>query len=538
MLAVLARATRSASVSWNPLDSRWYQDIGSGRSSAGITVLPEDALRLAVVYRAINVRAHAVASVPLVIYRNVDDEGKEKARTHPQYALLHDRPNAYQTSFRWRHLAMVQKILMGNHYSELLPGRGGVGQLAPLPPATTRVVDQLADGRLLYVTKPVYANGRMGVERRLTQDDVLHLRGLSLDGRSGLPLNNVARNAMGLALAAERHGAMFLRKGARFAGVLSTDGKMDPEARKENESAWQRSFGGAEGSGGTPILSGGMKYTPITSSNKDSQWLETRTHQVEELLRYIGVPGVLCGYADKTSTYASAEQFFLSFVTYTVQMDTEDFAQELNSTVVTGSPEYFASFILEGLLRGDIKTRYEAYRSAITTGWMSRNEARRTENMNAGPTELDEFLEPLNMVDAEGDRSDERGRGRDADRDDDDDDEDDVEDSDSSNARVRRFEAIAHAAIDYLVTLEVTAVAGGGAGKKGAAARFAADPERWEAWLESFYVEQGARVADFLHVSAERATRYAASQVEQLLAGIPDNFHNLSVAAMTALLED
>jgi HK97 family phage portal protein len=415
----------------------------------------------------------------------------------------------------------------------LLPGRGGVGQLSPLSPTTTRVVDQLPDGRLLYVTRPVFANGRFGAERRLTQDEVLHLRGLSLDGRSGLPLSNVARNAMGLALAAERHGSMFLRKGARFAGVLSTSATMIEETRRENEAAWQRAFGGSDASGGTPILTGDMKYTPITSNNKDTQWLESRTFQVEELLRFIGVPGVLCGYADKTATYASAEQFFLSFVTYTVMPDTVDIAAELNATVVTQHPEYFADFILNGLLRGDIKTRYEAYRSAITTGWMSRNEARVTEDLNRGPEELDQYLEPLNMVNA-GEERDGANKPRPSTSQTDNADE---EDDAGEQARLARLSAIAQRVVEQLVGDEVAAIAGT-AGRKGIAARFAADRDRWGTALQEFYDRHAPRVAELLGVDVAAAREYTDAQRERLATGIPAHFHQASVAAMAALLED
>src|SRR5690606_33118559 len=111
-------------------------------------------------------------------------------------------------------------------------------------------------------------------------------------------------------------------------------GHMPTEKRKENEEAWRRNWGGPEGSGGTPLLTGGMKYHPIVANNKDSQWIEARSFQVEEILRFLGVPGVLVGYADKTATYASAEQFFLSFVTHSVRPWTENIAQELNASVI------------------------------------------------------------------------------------------------------------------------------------------------------------------------------------------------------------
>ena len=206
ILSTLARPEIKADVNWHPYDPRWYQEIGGMRADSGVVVVPEQALSVAVLYRAINVLAHAIASVPLVVYRRIEDNGKERAREHPVYDLLHDQPNAWTTSFQWRMLVVSQAILWGNHYSEILPGPGGIGQLVPLSPDTTRVVDQLSDGRLLYVTRDV-TEGGFGPERRLVQDEIFHLRGFSLDGKSGIPLTRLARNAIGLAMAGGKAGA-------------------------------------------------------------------------------------------------------------------------------------------------------------------------------------------------------------------------------------------------------------------------------------------------------------------------------------------
>lgn len=515
MLALLSRRQSvRADVSWHPLDSRWYGAIGgSARSDAGIVVVPEKALTIAVIYRAVCVRAHSIASIPLVIYRTLSDEGKEKAKDHPQYGLLHDRPNAWQTSFRWRMLMMVQRILHGNHYSQLMPGPGGVGQLVPLSPVTTRVVDQLADGRLKYITRDVTRSG-YGPERFLLQDELLHIRGFSLDGKTGLPLPELARNAMGLALMAEKHGSMFLRKGARFNGVLSTEGKLDPDTRKANEAAWQRAWNGAEGTGGTPIVDGGLKWTGVTANNKDSQWTELRAFQVEEHLRFLGVPGVLCGYADKTATFASAEAFFQSFVNHTVRPEAVDIAEEITQSVVVDPDEYFASFILEGLLKGDIKTRYDAYRIGIAAGFLNRNEVRVKDDMNKGPDALNEYLEPENMRIAgedeeETDPPPQRGRPA----------VDEEEEDDDAEDQARRRALIVRRAVRRLVRREIAAIVGT-TGKLGAAKRFAGNADGWTAWLQEFYGAHADLVADELALPRADAVAYCTRQRSALEAGV------------------
>lgn len=502
MLAALMRPTMKADVTWSAYDPRWYQDIGGMTSGAGPVVVPESALGIAAVYRAVNVLAHSVASIPLIVYRTVED-GKEKDREHPAYDLLHDRPNTFMTSFRWRHLLMVQAVLWGDHYSEIMPGLGGIGGLVPLSPDTTRIVDQMRDGRLVYVTRDKTQNG-YGPERRLIQDEVFHVRGFSVDGKAGIPLTKLARSAMGLALAAEKHGAMFLKNGSRLPGILKSATPMSEKVRKENEAAWQSQYGGAKGTGRTPVLSGGLEYQPISTNNKESQWLEARTFQVEELLRFLGVPGVLCGYADKTATYASAEQFFLSFVTHTVRPWTENISQELNASVVTGSPEFFADFKLEGLLKGDIKTRYDAHRLGISAGFLNRNEVRSMEGLNKGPDELDVFLEPLNMVEAGAERDDAPPAAQAP-----------PPPRDSRAAATHsRLSAIVARSVERLVHKEIAAIAGS-KGRMGAAAQYADNPEGWVQWLDRFYTDHAERVAEDLDISLVLAERYCAGQRER-----------------------
>ena len=369
---------------------------GAFRSDSGRVITPANTLSVSTIYRAVDVIASTIAMVPLVVYRREADDSREKAREHPAWKLLHNRPAPWLTSNRWRHLMITEAILHGNHYAEIMPGPMGVGGLIPLNASVTRPVELMDDGSMVYVTRELTKNG-FGEERRLHSDLVLHIRGFSLDGRCGLPLAWFARNAIGISLEAEAHGSHFLRNGARFTGVLSSDGVLDEKVRKANEDAWNKNYGGSHAAGRTPLLSGAMKYQPISANHRESQHIEGRKFEVEELLRFIGVPGVLVGHPDKSATYASAEQFFQSFVTNTVQPWAENVEAELNESVMTGGENFYAELLLDSLLRGDLSTRYEAHQRAISAGWKTRNEVRAEENYNRGPPELDTFLSPMNM---------------------------------------------------------------------------------------------------------------------------------------------
>jgi HK97 family phage portal protein len=528
-----------ASVGFRPFDMRdpatWFDSLGT-RSDAGVLVSPEVALTIGVVYRAINVLAHAVATVPLVIYRSLDGEGKERDNSHPQYRMLHDQPNAWQTSFQFRHLMVSRMILWGNYFAQLLPGRGGIGQMVPLDPnpSVTRIVDQLGDGRLVYVTR-FLEKGVYGPEVKLLQDDVLHVRSFSKDGKSGVPLTDFARNAMGLALAAEKHGSMFMRRGAQFSGILTTPGSMDEPTRAHNEAAWNKARGGMAGTGTVPLLEGGMDFKQTSSTNKDSQWLETRDFQIADLgPRFLGVPGLLCGYPDKTATYASAQEMRQVFVDNGVMPLTDNIRAELNRSVVVGAPDRFqADFLLEGLLRGDIKTRYDAHRIAIMTGWKTRNEIRRIEGDNPGPEELDDFFEPLNLGKA-GETPDGAGsdgtpaapRRR----------QQPPQEEPEEDAAALRLQAIAEGVARGLVRKEITAIVGVGK-QLGAARRYASDPAGWRVWLTEFYGEHAKAVSERLRVPWDVAERYCQAQREALeaSAAAAERFETEAVPKLVAI---
>lgn len=497
--------------SWPPTDPRWYESLGT-RADTGLSITPETALSIGVVFRAVNVLAHAVATVPLVIYRTLPDGGEERETMHPQYRLLHDSPNDWQTSFLFRHLMVSRMLLWGNFYAEILPGGAGPRSLVPLDPDVTQVVDQLPDGRLLYETRDRTRAG-YGPARRIVQDEMLHVRGFSYDGKSGVGLTRYARNAVGLALAAEKHGSMFMKRGAQHSGILTTEGKMTSEVRDANEAAWNKAHGGFAGSGTVPLLEGGLKFEATTSTNRDSQWLEARDFQIAELgPRFLGVPGLLCGYPDKAATYASAAEMTLAFVKHGVMPLTDNIRAELNRSVVTGAPDVaHADFVLEGLLRGDIQTRYNAHRVAIMTGWKTRNEVRKLEGDNPGPDELDAFFEPLNMGKAGDDQAGSDGTvaapptqrpGRPEPPD---------QDEDDGEAQNRAARSIVQTVALHLVRKEVAAVVGT-AGKKGAAARFAADAAGWRAWLADFYGEHAKTVSERLRVPYDVAAGYCAGQ--------------------------
>jgi HK97 family phage portal protein len=202
-----------------------------------------------------------------------------------------------------------------------------------------------------------------------------------LDGLVGISPIAYHRNAIGLAIEAENFGSRFFKNSAKPSGVLEHPRTIGDEAQQRLRSHWQKTYGG-QNHASVAILEEGMQFKPLSITNEDSQFLETRQFQIEEIARIFRVPAVLLQHSDKTSTYASSEQFFLSFTKYTLMPWLRRIESCINKDLFATGSSYFAEFLCDALERADAKTRAEFYASALQNEWMNRNEVRERENLN------------------------------------------------------------------------------------------------------------------------------------------------------------
>jgi HK97 family phage portal protein len=375
-------------------DWQWpwlWNALRGSMSKSGVNVTPETALTSTVVFACVRVLAESVASLPLIIYRKRPDGGKDAVSDFYLYPLLHDSPNSYQTSYDFREMQMGHLALRGNCFSYKVMQRDGkIAELIPLNPASMQV--QVKDGAILYLyTHPD------GIQEKYPADKIWHIKGLSSDGYIGLSPITLARDAIGLSLTAQDHGSRFWDNAARPGGVLEIPGRLSEDAAKRLKDSWQESYTGAN-SGKVALLEEGLTWKAVGMTNEDSQYLQSREFQVEEICRIFRVPCVLVNHSDKSSTYASAEQFFLSFVVHTIRPWLVRIEQSINKYLFTEAERkqgYFAEFKVDGLLRGDIASRYNAYAIARQNKWMNANEIRALENMN--PIEGGEVYENPNI---------------------------------------------------------------------------------------------------------------------------------------------
>ena len=359
-----------------------------GSTTSGKTVTERTAMQMTAVYSCVRILAEAVAGLPLHLYKYTQNGGKEKAIDHPLYRLLHDEPNPEMSSFVFRETLMTHLLLWGNAYAQVIRnGKNEVIALYPLMP-NKMTVDRDSNGQLYYS----YYRGSDEAIRDtqntviLKPSDVLHIPGLGFDGLVGYSPIAMAKNAIGMAIACEEFGAKFFANGAAPSGVLEHPGTIKDPSRVRD--AWQSQFGGSSNSGKVAVLEEGMKYTPISISPEQAQFLETRKFQINEIARIFRVPPHRVGDLEKSS-FSNIEQQSLEFVKYTLDPWVIRWEQSIQRALLSHDEKavYFAKFNLEGLLRGDYQSRMNGYAIGRQNGWMSANDIRELENLDRIPAE-------------------------------------------------------------------------------------------------------------------------------------------------------
>ena len=359
-----------------------------GGSTSGKRVNERTAMQMTAVYSCVRILSEAVAGLPLQFYRYTKDGGKEKAVDHPLYFLLHDEPNPEMTSFVFRETLMTHLLLWGNAYSQIIRNaRGEIIALYPLMP-DRMTVNRDENDQLYYeyYMNTDDAHTMKGTTVRLQPHDVLHIPGLGFDGLVGYSPIAMAKNAIGMAIACEEYGAKFFANGAAPSGVLEHPGTIkDPSRVRES---WQATFGGSANANKVAVLEEGMKYTPISISPNEAQFLETRKFQIDEIARIFRVPPHMVGDLEKSS-FSNIEQQSLEFVKYTLDPWVARWEQAMVRALLTQEEKktYFFKFNVDGLLRGDYQSRMNGYATARQNGWMSANDIRELENLDRIPAE-------------------------------------------------------------------------------------------------------------------------------------------------------
>ena len=374
--------------------ANWFLEMFRQPTASGVNVTHQTSLQSAAVFACVRILAESVGMLPLIMYERLSDGGKRRAIDHPLYELLHRLPNPEMTSMELRETLVGHQTLWGNAYAEIEFDNGGrVRGLWPLRP--DRTTPERVNGCLVYkVTLPT--GGQVG----LPFERVLHIRGLSYDGVRGYDPISLARQSIGLALATEEFGSRFFGNGSQLGTVLEHPGKLSDEAHERLKKSVEMRHQGLSNAHRLMILEEGMKVESMGVPPENAQFLETRKFQVAEIARLYRIPPHMLADLER-ATFSNIEQQSLEFVIYTLMPWLTRWEQAIYRDLLTPNerPRYFAEHLVDGLLRGDIKSRYEAYSIGRQNGWLSANDVRTFENLN--PIEGgDVYLIPLNMVPA------------------------------------------------------------------------------------------------------------------------------------------
>jgi HK97 family phage portal protein len=333
-------------------------------------VTPEYALRISAVLACVRVIAESGSTLPVNLYKRNPDGTKEKASDSYINKVLHDSPNNWQTSVEFYDQMFNYLLLNGNSLHKIEANSSSpVASLRPINPLRVKKVSLLSDGRKRFF---------LDDDETLDSHEVLHVMGMSLDGLWGTSVLSYARDSLGISLGAESMGLQLFENGLRPSGVLEHPENLSDDAIER----LRRQIGEVHGGKfhKPMVLEEGMKWSQLSVTPEDAQFLETRKFQVEEICRIFRVPLHMVQSLER-ATFNNIEHMSMQFVTHTLRPWLVRVEKSMKRDLLY-QDKFYVEFLTEGLLRGDTKSRYEAYASAIQNEWMSSDEVRAIENLN------------------------------------------------------------------------------------------------------------------------------------------------------------
>lgn len=381
-------------------NQQWLQDWLRGKdyginSYAGVKISSESAIRNSAVFACGKLLSETIASLPLFTYKRLPN-GKEKATDHSLYNILHLQPNELMTSFIFREMMMWHLLFWGNSYSNIIMNNGGdVIALWPLLP--WRMDPKWKNGKIVYKYRLPD-----NTETIIPNEYVLHIPGMSFDGLVGKSVLSCAREAVGLSMALEEFGARFFGQGAQFGGIISHPKVLGEKAEANLRAALKEKYQGIANAHRILILEEAMEYKQNTIPPNDAQFLESRKFETAEIARFFNVPLHLIHDLER-ATFDNIEEMGIGFVVYSLRPWLIRIEQSETIKLLTTEEKkiYFIEHLIDGLLRGKIQARYEAYAIGKQWGWLSSDDIRALENQNPLPDGQGKiYWMPLNMIDA------------------------------------------------------------------------------------------------------------------------------------------
>ena len=378
----------------------WLSMFGSGApaasTSAGINVTADNAMQVTALFACIRVRAETMGSFTAHVFERTETNGRPSRRMagdHSLNNLIHQAPNAWQTSQELHEMASAHLDTRGQFFGETVPGpRGGVNEIIPRHPDRVKV-EQNPDRTRRYTHHPLD-----GPPRVIPQDRMWHIMMFSLDGLTGVSPITYARHAIGLAMATEQHGASVFRNGAVPSYWIKHPKTMSPQARENFRSDWRGLHSGAANANNPPIMEEDMSIEAMGVSNEDSQWLGSRQHQVAEIARIYRVPLHMIGDLTR-ATFSNITEQDRAFLGWTMLPTVRRFEQTAGRDLISDPLRYFVKYNMASTLRGDPATQAAFFQAMFGMGVFSINDILELLDRNPiGPEGDQRFIAGNNLV--------------------------------------------------------------------------------------------------------------------------------------------
>lgn len=393
------RAERNASTEMyetgsypGPLDGFWYSQAEHVRSSAGEFVSPPSAMRLSAYFAGIRNVSEDLAKLPLMVYKDIG-RGREKAKDHPLWRLLHDEPNAEMTSMAFRETMNHWALGWGNGYAEIERlGRGQPVALWPIHPG--RVVPRRIEDVLFY---DVWSSDT-GKWVLFPAADIFHLHGLGGDGACGYSVFRFACDSIGRAIAVQKAAGALFRNGLNVSGVLEHPGKLGDKAMRNLRESMAENHASASNAYKPIILEEGMKYTKMSIPPEEAQMLETSEFTVEDIARWFRIPPHKLGHYKRAQGWSTLEATNTDYVIDTLMSWATRWEQEIARKLFAPADRaHYARHEFKGLMRGDSSARSAYYTARFNNGTLSVNDIRELEDENPIGPEGDVYFVPQNV---------------------------------------------------------------------------------------------------------------------------------------------
>ena len=381
----------AASISDIDNPALWLSDWSGGQSTqAGVSVSPESSLSLSAYYACIRSISEDIAKLPLSVHRRVSEREREPAIYHPAHDLVHSSPNEDTTAMTFWESLIANALAWGNGYATIKRDTGGRPlELRWTHPSRVEVT-RAADGNVLYIID----SGRTPEESAL---GMFHLRGPG-DELTGWSILRMAAESLGLSMAAEMFGASYFGNGARVSGVLEHPMTMSAEAQKRLTEQFSRDHGGPKNAHKPKVLEEGMKWTQTGIPPEESQFLETRQFQVEEIARWFRMPPHKIQHLLR-ATFSNIEAQSIEYVVDTLMPWAVRIEQETKRKLLRKADgDLFVKHNFNSLLRGDSAARADFYAKRFSIGTLSQNDIRALEDENPIGPDGDVYYVPVNNM--------------------------------------------------------------------------------------------------------------------------------------------